>query len=640
MIAQNARLSFAVGLLWLVGTAPPAPAACDTCAAFAPAVSWGTVTANGLTEASGIAPSWRSPGVLWSHNDGSRQRIYAFSTNGTYLAGLSLNAPLVDDVEDIATGSGPVPGASYLYVGDMGATGFPNFERQEIRIFRVPEPAIDHSWSNSPVTGDFDSVETIFLRYPDGGHDAEALLYDSRSGDVFVIIKHPAFARVYAANLLSATDGSILVMRFERQLSFASVSAGDLSADGTRILIRREDFAMTWARCDGETIPEALARAGASVPLAAQEPNGEGITMLKDGTGYVTISEGTAPAIYFFESQCPVAPRFVSGVSNVTVMAGGNATLTGTAVSYPPPSYYWRLNGVPLQGLNSNVLQLVGVTVSQAGSYELIASNHLGSVSSSGILTVNARPDLRITEVQPNPAPSPGVPTQDWWELTSFETQPVDLSGWRFNDSSGDLADPFVIGPGLVIEPGETIIFVEDLDAAQFRAWWGSSNLPASLKIVTYSGAGLSFGASGDGIRLWSSLATAATDTVARVDFGAAADGVTFNYNPATEQFGVPSQLGVNGVFQAASSPDIGSPGTIYGALEPPLLRISQAAGRVRIELNGAPGTTYDLQARGDLGAGQWIPTGDSVRLTASAPVLFEVPVTAGRLFYRVVAHR
>jgi len=69
--------------------------------------SWGTASPNALTEASGIAASRRNAGVLWTHNDGSRERIFALSTNGALLAGFNLNEN-VDDVEDLAASSNDI----------------------------------------------------------------------------------------------------------------------------------------------------------------------------------------------------------------------------------------------------------------------------------------------------------------------------------------------------------------------------------------------------------------------------------------------------------------------------------------------------------------------------------------------------
>lgn len=631
------------GLVWLIvlllTAAPGTAATCDNCADFGAAQSWGIVSSTALTETSGIASSQQNSGVLWVHNDGSRQRLFALSTNGTQLASFSLGIE-VSDLEDIATGPGPEPGALYLYVGDIGASDFPNTVRSSVTVFRVREPKIQHAWAGAPVSGSFDSVETITLRYPSGAYNAETLMFDSKTGDIFVVTKQPDGARVYRASIAAATDGSTLELVFVRQVNLGNASAGDISADGNRVILRREDYAAIWTRCEGETIGDTLARTAATVPLSPQEVNGEGITFLADGTGYMTVSEGQAPALYFFLSRCPAAPRFLLGLVNQTAFAGGTVEFTGASTGFPAPSYQWRFNGAVIQGQTGSTLRLIGVSTAQAGTYELTASNTNGSATSSAILTVNPKPNLRITEVQSSTAPSPNLPSQDWWEVTSFESQPVSLSGWRFNDSSGDLTDAFTLPADLVINPGETIVFVESLDAAQFRNWWGPDNLRPGLKIVTYTGAGLSLSASGDGLRLWNQLATNPADTVTSVNFGTASNGVSFNYDPVTDQFGSLSQLGVNGVFRAAGSTDIGSPGVIYGPLTAPTLRVNRSNRGLRIEFEAAPGATYQLESKGDLTMGQWLPVDSPIKSTAGGTLAFEVDAGAARFFYRVVATR
>jgi hypothetical protein len=61
MTARCAYIAFALSLLSCLETTP-GWAACETCATFAPAANWGSVTASGVTEASGIAASRRNPG--------------------------------------------------------------------------------------------------------------------------------------------------------------------------------------------------------------------------------------------------------------------------------------------------------------------------------------------------------------------------------------------------------------------------------------------------------------------------------------------------------------------------------------------------------------------------------------------------
>ncbi|HEY0550993.1 MAG TPA: immunoglobulin domain-containing protein, partial [Verrucomicrobiae bacterium] len=418
-------------------------AACPVCASFDSGVMWGAISFGALTEASGIAASARNPGVLWTHNDGSAGRIWAVSTNGARLATYDVNN--VADVEDIAVGPGPTPGLSYLYIGDIGGNVGTNAARADVKIIRIPEPAVDLAWANDPRSPNFNGRDNFTLIYPDGSFDAETLFVDPLTSDVWVVTKETGVARFYRANLNAVPDNGTVVLEFVRLVAFHQASAGDMSADGTQLVLRRENVAALWLRCDGEPLSNALARASQSIPVIGPptEPNGEGLALLRDGTGYVTISEGSNAPIYFFRSLCPAAPRFTLMLSNQSVFVGGSVQFHALAAGYPDATYTWRRNGQVLVGETGSSLLLSNVSPSAAGQYEIVASNASGSTTNIATLAVRAKPDLRITEVMPVAAASPGVPTADWWELTSFESQPVSLNGWRFNDNSGGLADAF-----------------------------------------------------------------------------------------------------------------------------------------------------------------------------------------------------
>jgi hypothetical protein len=249
------------------------------------------------------------------------------------------------------------------------------------------------------------------------------------------------------------------------------------------------------------------------------------------------------------------------------------------------------------------------------------------------VLTVRARPDLRITEVMSNP--SGGAGTADWWELTSFESQPVSLTGWRFNDNGGGLNDPFTITGPLSIAPGESIVFVENLNVAQFQSWWGT-NLAAATQIVPYAGNGLSLGANGDGLRLWDNATANVADTVASVDFGASPTGVTFTYDLATQGLSGLSQAGVNGAWRSALGNDVGSPGRIRAVPLAPVLRVQLQPATVRISFEARAGYEYSLEAREDLAGGSWTPTGNSLNANTNGVVTFEPSRSASSRFYRV----
>ena len=611
--------------------------ACSDCATFQPGTSWGTITNSPVSEASGIAASRRNPGVLWTHNDGSRDRVYAVGTNGLLLATFNFSKN-VDDLEDIAVGPGPAAGTSYLYIGDIGGNAGTNTSRSEIKVVRVAEPRVDPGWAVNPPTSDLAGADHFNLTYPDGSYDAEVLLMDPLLGNVVVITKQQGSSRLYQANVSSATNRATLPLEFVGTITFSDLSGGDISHDGTEIILRREDFAMRWKRCDSEPIATALSRQGTAVPVIGPptEPNGEGIGFVASGSGYVTISEEARPVIYFFEGTCPAAPHFSLPLADQSAFIGGPVRFEVMATGYPAPTFSWSFEGQPLSMQQSFVV-LTNVTAAHAGAYQVTASNVHGIVTSSAVLTVRSKPNLRITEVMPAPAANATFDTADWWELTSFEDEPVNLSGWRFNDNAGGLTDPFTLPAGISIAPRESIIFIENLAPDEFRAWWGTNNVPTSVQIVSYDGGGLGLGAGGDGLRLWNGATTDMADTVASVDFGAADPGVTFNYNPLTGQFGAKSQFGVNGVVRATGGTDIGSPGRIVGPPARPVLEVHRTGENIRVEFNAEVGHRYVLQASDDLAGEAWSPTGDAFTATNNARFAFEKPVNAPQRFYQVV---
>jgi hypothetical protein len=147
----------------------------------------------------------------------------------------------------------------------------------------------------------------------------------------------------------------------------------------------------------------------------------------------------------------------------------------------------------------------------------------------------------------------------------------------------------------------------------------------------------LGLAAEGDGLRVWNDTATDTNDTIASVDFGAATAGVSFNYDPVTGVFGTKSQVGVNGVFQADSSSDIGSPGAILAPAASPKLSPSIRADKIRIEFAAAVGRGYALYVRNSLNASDtWTPTGDTLTATNNQTLYFDKPLGGASRFYRV----
>ncbi len=87
-------------------------------------------------------------------------------------------------------------------------------------------------------------------------------------------------------------------------------------------------------------------------------------------------------------------PVITAQPGNLAVAAGGSATFRVTATAFGTLAYQWRFNGADLTGEHTDTLVISDVQTAKAGSYDVIVSNVVGSVtSSSAVLTVLAPPD-------------------------------------------------------------------------------------------------------------------------------------------------------------------------------------------------------------------------------------------------------
>ena len=280
--------------------------------AFASGVTNGYVNTYDLSEASGLLVSRQNPGVLWTHNDsGYRGSIFAMSTNGTLLARHYVPGIYTGDFEDISFGPGPVPGAQYIYLGDIGDN---YLTRESIRVLRFPEPAAYCFQSNAPLVAPLYGAEEITLTYPDGPHNCEGMLVDPLSGDLFLMTKETNSTRIYRAPRKELNSGQPITLGFMLESTkFRSVSAADISADGSLILLRRASKGGLWVRQAGETVSDALARTTIDTPVIGQpnEPNGEAIAFDPTASSYYTVSEGYLQPIVYFERSTtrPTPPR-------------------------------------------------------------------------------------------------------------------------------------------------------------------------------------------------------------------------------------------------------------------------------------------------------------------------------------------
>jgi hypothetical protein len=233
-----------------------------------------------LPEASGVAASHRTPGVLWAHNDSGEPVLIALDVEGQVIGRVRVAGAKVEDWEDIAVGR--CPQGSCIYVADIGDN---DAERDHITVYRVAEP--------QPQDAATAPVEVFEATYPDGAHDAEAMFVTPQS-DVFIITKgDPGPVALYrfpgkpgpGRKTLERTGAPVAgrgVASKDRP------TAADSSADGQWVAVRTTHHVAFYRSAD---LTAGRWREALRVDVSGmREPRGEGITFEPDGV--VLVGEG------------------------------------------------------------------------------------------------------------------------------------------------------------------------------------------------------------------------------------------------------------------------------------------------------------------------------------------------------------
>jgi hypothetical protein len=181
-----------------------------------------------LEEISGLAFGKFNPGVIYVHTDsGGESAVYILDSLGNELGKITLLGVQNRDWEDIAVGPGP-DGQSYIYVGEIGDN---LAVHEEIAVFRFPEPEkILPEMKVSP--------ETITLNFPGGARDAETLMIDPITADLFILSKRDSVNTLYRLPAGDFAKGKATLEELIK-LPFTSATGGDISQDGTQILIKK-----------------------------------------------------------------------------------------------------------------------------------------------------------------------------------------------------------------------------------------------------------------------------------------------------------------------------------------------------------------------------------------------------------------
>ena len=91
-----------------------------------------------LPEASGLALSTRSPGMMWSMNDSGLPEVFSLDQTGRVIGRVRITGAYVNNWEDVTVA--PCGSGSCLYVADTGNGG--GTQRNDVVLYRILEPSV------------------------------------------------------------------------------------------------------------------------------------------------------------------------------------------------------------------------------------------------------------------------------------------------------------------------------------------------------------------------------------------------------------------------------------------------------------------------------------------------------------------
>jgi hypothetical protein len=265
---------------------------------YSPPEKIGSLKNKAINESSGLVASRAMPGKYWTHNDsGDGPFIYLIDEHGEDFGVYKVAGAQNFDWEDISIGAGPQQGKTYLYIGDIGDN---DLVRDEIVVYRVTEPTQTESDSSKSKPQMTETAEAIRLRYPDGKHNAEALLVNPVTGDIYIVTKAIGRPSVYEAPAASVAAETIVLKRLgELRIPFGGViTGGSVSPDGKRVALcdylQAYELALPATSSNFEDIWKQ--------PIAnfnfGKREQGESIAYRLDGLALLGTSEGKGSTIF------------------------------------------------------------------------------------------------------------------------------------------------------------------------------------------------------------------------------------------------------------------------------------------------------------------------------------------------------
>jgi hypothetical protein len=303
-----------VGGLGVAAWAPaPGAAAARVAAKAAPAKTVCTITDERLTEISGMVAS--DSGYVVVNGVGgpdSHRKIFFLDSKCKVKKAIGYSSRDPEDVTQTADGT--------IWVADIGDSPANSERRSTIALWKLRKGA--------------DEPTLYRMKYPDGPHDAGALLL-AGDGTPIIITKSAGPAGVYTPTAPLAAGKTVPLQKvgtftppktttsnIRGVPGRISVTGGATDPNGGRVVLRTYADAFEFDVTNGNVV-EAITKGTPRITPLPDEPRGESITYSADGKSFLTVSLTDDPKILRYT---PSAATSKAGPEKVGASAGKTDT--------------------------------------------------------------------------------------------------------------------------------------------------------------------------------------------------------------------------------------------------------------------------------------------------------------------------
>jgi len=252
-----------------------------------------TIDNEKITESSGVAPSYRSHTLLWTHNDsGDGPHLYAVNVKGQSLARVTIKNTIALDWEDLC--SFVLDEKPMLLAGDLGDN---RRIRPVVTLHLLEEPNLAKANVDAPLELKVEA-QAIHLKYPDGSHDCEGLAVDVGARMIYVLTKANPKERaaLYATPIPREPPTDAVELKRVANVNAKWLTAMDFSPDGRHAVTMNAGGVYLYERSKDQVWAQTFATKPARLCKAPRRA--EAACFAADGKGLWVTTEGRNPPLY------------------------------------------------------------------------------------------------------------------------------------------------------------------------------------------------------------------------------------------------------------------------------------------------------------------------------------------------------